>query len=112
VVGVDLEVEIDEVGEGVRKAWRRELVPDLPAFSSGPHEAAPAQAAEVIRDVRAARAQRLGEFGGIRRTIEQCQKDSPPGRIGQRGPDPVERVGGRRRLHAHDDTVISESSTT
>src|SRR5688572_21472596 len=99
---VDLELEVDEVGQRVGQAGRREVVAHLAPLSRRPDETAPAQAGEVVGHVRPRDAEVVGQRGGIRGTVAQGEEDAPSRRIGQRRPHPFERV-----LHADHGTAVA-----
>src|SRR4051794_36312923 len=93
---LDLELEGDEVLQRVHEPSRRQLVAHLPALARAADEAAPAQAREVVRDVRPRREQPVGELGRVRRAVEERHQDPASRRVGQRGAHSFERV---ERLH-------------
>src|SRR4051812_47338806 len=62
---VHLELEVDQVGEGVGQPARRQLVAHLAPLAHAPHQPAPAQAGEVVGDVGATDAELLGQVGRI-----------------------------------------------
>ena len=83
-------------------------VADVASFGGGGDEPAPAQAGQVVRDIRPGQVQRLCQLGWIPRSVEQGQQDPAPGRIGHRPTDPSQRIQARRRgQHASYCTVIA-----
>lgn len=92
MAGVNIELEVDEIGERVGQAWGGQVVADLATLAGGTHQPAPPQARQMIRDVRPPDPEPRRELGRVDRPVEQCEQDAPPSGVRQRGADPLQRV--------------------
>jgi hypothetical protein len=81
---LDLEVQRHELRKRVCQPRRDELVAHLAAFPGRADQPAPAQAGQVVRDVRAPDLDVLGQLRGIGRPVEKAREDGSPGRVSQR----------------------------
>ena len=59
----------------------------------------------MIRDIGATLTERVSEFRGVRRTVEQPDQDPAPNAVGERGTNPFEDLEIYRRIRGHDDTI-------
>lgn len=96
MVGVDLELEVDEIGQGVRQPRRAELVADLAALTLCAHEPATAQARQVVRHVRTPGTEGDGQVGRIRRPREEAEQDATARRVSERRAHPLQRIRGHK----------------
>ncbi len=78
-------VERGEDAQGLGEAGVGELVADAASFGGRGDEAALAQAAQVVRQVRAGGAEAIGELGGIAGSVEEVDEDAPARRVGESG---------------------------
>ncbi len=110
----DREIEVDQIGEGMGEPGRAEFVSDLTSLPVGADEPAPAKAGQVVRDVRAPRAECVGNICGIGSAFEEQEKNSTSRGVGEGGTDATEGVNVFRfsRFHDRDSTRKHEFIST
>lgn len=92
MLGINDKFDLSKQSQCTRKLSVGEVVAHLAALARGSDKSASAQTRQVVRDVGAAFTQLVGEFSGIRRTVEQSQQDAATYTVGHRRPNPRQRV--------------------
>jgi alpha-beta hydrolase superfamily lysophospholipase len=72
----DLELEVSQAPEHRGELPRRQLVPNLAAFPGRADQPAAAQARQMVRHVGAARAECVGQIGGVGGPVEKLEMNS------------------------------------
>jgi len=89
---VNGQVETDQRAQRISQAAIGQLVSNLSALSNARYQPTPAQARQVIGDIRPAGAEGVGQIGRIRGSIHQYGQDAPSGGVGQGCSDSIQGV--------------------
>ena len=91
MAGLDDQSDVPQQSEGSRQLAVGEVIAHLAPFACCPHQAAAAQAGEMVGNVGPTLTYLIGELGRIRRTVDQPNKDPSTHTIGHRGADTTQR---------------------